>query len=35
MIVDAIILITAGALIVAGLWLLYSATDEAWKGWRQ
>jgi hypothetical protein len=33
-IVDAIILVVSGALIAAGMWLLWSATAEAWKEWK-
>jgi uncharacterized membrane protein YozB (DUF420 family) len=34
MIVDAIILVLAGALIVVGLWLIWRETVEAWAEWR-
>ena len=35
MIVDALILLVAGSLILAGLWLLWHSTVEAWGEWRR
>jgi len=34
-IVDAIILLIAGSLILGGLWLLWTATDEAFREWKR